>query len=328
MPTLTEELATRFDSDPIVTARLISIGGEIAVKLALALLTLIITAWLSRTLSGAIRGAMGRYSSHHSGDTTLSSFVGSIVRYGVWIIGLIAIFQQLGVQTTSILTVLGAASLAIGLALQGALANVAAGVMLLILRPYRVGDMVELNGRTGRVRKLDLFTTEVKAFDGLVLIMPNSKVLGEMIINYTTSGQRRVQLDFGIDYEDDADRALELLLRCAAEDERVARDPAPWAKLTALNDSSVQVSLRVWSADAVIADVRDDLVKKVKDTFEANGLSFPYPHQVALTRREARGEAPVETPPVFPAGDKMAGMEKASPPKPTTPSRNEPDTAN
>jgi small conductance mechanosensitive channel len=319
MPTLTEELATRFDSDPIITARLISIGGEIAVKLALALLTLVITAWLSRTLSGAIRGAMGRYSSHHSGDTTLSSFVGSIVRYGVWIIGLIAIFQQLGVQTTSILTVLGAASLAIGLALQGALANVAAGVMLLILRPYRVGDMVELNGRTGRVRKLDLFTTEVKAFDGLVLIMPNSKVLGEMIINYTTSGQRRMELNFGIDYADDADRALELLLRCAAEDERLVKDPPPWARVTALQDSSVQVTLRAWGADAVIADAQVDLVKRVKDVFEANGLSFPYPHQVGLTRREARGLEPAEDSPVFPVTSETAGMEKAPPRKRTTP---------
>lgn len=320
MPDLTEQLTNHFDRDPEATSRLISMGGELAVKLVLAVVILCVTAWLSNFLSKLIRNGIGRYSQHHSGDTTLSAFVGSVVRYGVWIIGLIAVFQQLGVQTTSILTVLGAASLAIGLALQGALSNVAAGVMLLILRPYRVGDMVELNGRTGRVRKLDLFTTEVKAFDGLVLIMPNSKVLGEMIVNYTASGKRRVQLDFGIDYDDDADKALELLLRCAAEDDRVAKDPPPWAKMTALNDSSVQVSLRVWGADAVIGDVRDDLVKTVKDTFEAHGLSFPYPHQVGLSRAEARGHATLE--------DDLADMEKAPPQKRTAPSRNEPDTAN
>ena len=147
MPSLTEELTTRFDNDPEATSRLIAMGGELAVKLVLAIVILAVTAWLSGFLSKVIRNAIGRYSQHHSGDTTLSSFVGSVVRYGVWIIGLIAVFQQVGVQTTSILTVLGAASLAIGLALQGALSNVAAGVMLLILRPYRVGDTVELNGR-------------------------------------------------------------------------------------------------------------------------------------------------------------------------------------
>ncbi len=224
-------------------------------------------------------------------------------------------------QTTSILTVLGAASLAVGLALQGALSNVAAGVMLLILRPYRVGDTVELGGRDGKVRKLDLFTTELLAFDGLSLVVPNSKVLGDMIINYTTSGRRRMELHFGIDYEDDVDLALETLLRCAAEDERVLKDPAPWAKVTALNDSTVQVTLRAWASAAVFVDTKFDMVRRVKLAFDGiAGLSFPYPHQVALTRGEARGEERPTFPAVFPLAGQIMDMEKAPPAKQATPS--------
>jgi small conductance mechanosensitive channel len=247
-----------------------------------------------------------------------------VVRYAIWIIGLIAVFGQLGVQTTSILTVLGAASLAIGLALQGALSNVAAGVMLLILRTYRVGDHVELNGRTGKVRKLDLFTTEVSQFDGLLLDMPNSKVLGEMIINYTASGRRRMEINLGIDYEDDVDRALALMKEVAQAEPRILKDQPIWTKLTALNDSSVQVTLRAWAAAGEMFDTQMDMTKRLKEVFEANGLSFPYPHQVALTRREARGETPVEEPPVFPVDGEMAGMEKASPAEPTTPDHESP----
>lgn len=289
MPSLTEELTTRFDNDPDATARLISMGGEFAVKLLLAIVILAATFWLSGFLSKLIRNAMGKFSQHHSGDTTLSTFVGSIVRYGIWIIGLIAVFAQLGVQTASILTVLGAASLAIGLALQGALSNVAAGVMLLILRPYRIGDLVEINGRKGRVRNLDLFVTEMTAPDGLRLTVPNARVLGDMIINYTASGKRRAEINFGIDYDDDMNRALELLLQCAAEDDRVMKDPAPWAKVTALLDSSVQVTLRAWTSATEIGDTEVDLIKRVKEVFEAEGLSFPYPHQVSLDRVQQRG---------------------------------------
>lgn len=324
MPSLTEQLTTHFDNDPEATTRLIAWGGELAVKLVVAVLILMVTAWLAGFLSKSIRNAMGRYSQRHSGDTTLSSFVGSLVRYAIWIIGLIAVLGQVGVQTTSILTVLGAASLAIGLALQGALSNVAAGVMLLILRPYRVGDTVELGGREGRVRKLDLFTTELTAFDGLSLILPNSKVLGDMIINYTTSGRRRMEVHFGIDYDDDVDLAIKTLLRCASEDERVLKDPAPWARVTALNDSSVQVTLRAWTSAAVYVDTRFDMIRTVKLAFDdIKGLSFPYPHQVALTRAEARGEERQSFPAVFPlAGQviEVPGMKKAPPGQQTAPS--------
>ena len=319
MPNLAEDLTTRFDNDPEATSRLIAIGGELAVKLVLALVILAVTAWLSGFLSKMIRNGMSRYSSHHSGDTTLASFAGSVARYAVWIIGLIAVFGQLGVQTTSILTVLGAASLAIGLALQGALSNVAAGVMLLILRPYRVGDTVELNGRTGKVRKLDLFTTEVDQFDGLLLVIPNAKVLGEMIINYTASGTRRMEINVGIDYEDDIDKALSLLRQIADGEPRVLKTPQPWTKVTGFLDSSVQVTLRCWTKAPELFDTQMDLHKRIKEVFDANGVTFPYPHQVALTRGEARGEGPARFPAVFPLAGQVVDMEEAPPRERTAP---------
>ena len=174
--------------------------------------------------------------------------------------------------------------------------------------------------------KLDLFQTELRAFDGLVLVMPNAKVLGEMIINYTASGQRRMELPVGIDYEDDVDKAIEVLLRCAREDERVLKTPAPWAKVTELADSSVVVTLRAWTHADVFIDAKYDMIRRVKLAVDAtDGVSFPYPHQVELSRSEARGGQPVVYPLVYPPTREMAGVEEAPPRTGATPLQTTPD---
>jgi small conductance mechanosensitive channel len=198
------------------------------------------------------------------------------------------VLQQLGVQATSVIAVLGAASLAIGLALQGTLSNVAAGVMLLLQRPYRVGDKVELNGRQGVVQGVDLFNTRLLDYDGLTLFLPNGKVFGDMIVNITRAGRRRIELTFGVDYGDDLDLALATLLELANADRRVLSEPKAWARVTALLDSSVSVTLRCWTAPDDWNNAKFDLVKAVKETFEARGMSFPYPHQVAIERADPR----------------------------------------
>jgi small conductance mechanosensitive channel len=194
------------------------------------------------------------------------------------------VLQQLGVQTTSILALLGAGSLAIGLAMQGSLSNVAAGVMLLVLRPYRIGDVVEINGRIGTVKRLDLFQTELTDPDNLAIFMPNGKVFGEMIVNYSKPATRRMELHFNIDYQDDMDVATALLVDCAKADPRVLAEPAPAAMVTALEASSVRVTLQAWAPTPVYWDVRFGVIKRVKRTLEAHGLSFPYPHQVAVEK--------------------------------------------
>jgi small conductance mechanosensitive channel len=260
-------------------------AGGLAVNLALAGLILAGTIWASRWLSHMAARAIQRAHRRRPPDTTLQTFAASLVRYVVVVVGLIAVLQQLGVKATSVIAVLGAASLAIGLALQGALANVAAGVMLLILRPYRVGDRVEINGRQGKVMGLDLFSTRLSDPDDLSVFVPNAQAFGQIIVNQTSPAARRAQLDLTIDYDDDVDRALELMLACAAADPRVVEKPAPWARLTGLKDSGVTVTLRAWFSPADYWDGRFDLLKAVKDAFEAEGLSFPYPHQVAVPPR-------------------------------------------
>lgn len=263
--------------------------GRLAMNLAIAAVILVITFWLATWMASLARNATARFHRHDEPDTVLQGFISSLVRYAVWIIGGIAVLQQVGVQTTSVLAVLGAASLAIGLALQGGLSNVAAGVMILLLRPYRIGDRVKVAGVEGRVRGLDLFVTRVHDFDNSVMFIPNSKALGDVIVNYTMPETRRIVMEFGIDYDDNIDLALGLLIEVAREDPRIVSDPEPWAKLTALGDNSVTVTLRAWTSPDGYVDTRFDLIKKIKARFEAAGLSFPYPHQVPT---ETRGFTP------------------------------------
>lgn len=258
----------------------------LAVNLAVAAAMLAGTVWIANWLSRLTSRAIARAHHRSPPDTTLQSFAASLVRYVVIVVGVVAVLSQLGVKTTSVIAVLGAASLAIGLALQGALANVAAGVMLLILRPYRIGDAVEINGKSGSVRGLDLFSTRLSNGENLSLFVPNAKAFGEIIINFTSPTTRRAQLDFTIDYQDDVDRAFELMLACAAAEPRVAARPTPWAKLTALGERGLTVSLRAWIAPKDFEDTSFDLLKAVKDRLESEGFSFPYPHQVAVGGRE------------------------------------------
>jgi small conductance mechanosensitive channel len=270
--------------DRLVLRDLAATLGAFSVRLLAAAVILFVTLWLSKRLADATRRGVGRLHRKHGPDTTLQDFASSVVRYVVVIVGLIAVLQQLGVQATSVIAVLGAASLAIGLALQGTLSNVAAGVMILLLRPLRVGDKVEVNGKAGVVHGLDLFNTKIVDYDGLTVYVPNGKVFGEMIVNVSESGRRRIELTFGVDYEDDLDKALEILTRLAGQDARILKDPKPWARVTTLADSSVNVTLRCWSSSDDWNNAKFDMVKKVKETFEAEGLSFPYPHQVSVTR--------------------------------------------
>jgi small conductance mechanosensitive channel len=297
--------------DPAAWRATFDAAGGLAVNIAAALLILVFTLWASSWLSKAVRQGLARIRTPGAGDPTLQGFVSSLVRWVVLIVGIIAILQQLGVQTTSILALLGAGSLAIGLAMQGALGNVAAGVMLLVLRPYRVGDVVEINGKIGTVRRLDLFMTELSDPDNLSLYMPNAKVFGEMIVNYSTPADRRMELAFNVDYQDDLNTVLALLLECARADSRVLADPAPWSGVTALETNAVAVVLRVWTPAPVFWDVRYAMIKRVKETLEAAGVSFPYPHQVAVEKPARR--APSSPAPAAPAAGSSGGPPSQTP---------------
>lgn len=279
------------EGDPVMIREVLAAIGAFSVRLLVAVVILAVTLWAAKRLSNFARRTIQKVPHHHHpGDTTLSDFLSGVVKWVVIAIGLVAVLQQVGVQTASVLAVLGAASLAVGLALQGTLSNVAAGVMILMLRPYRIGDRVELNGRSGKIKDLDLFHTTVTDYDGMTLVYPNGKVFGELIVNVDTSGRRRIDLAFGIDYEDDLDIALRLLLDCADADAQVMKDPAPWSRVTSLGDNAVNVTLRCWTTPADWQDVKCDLIKVVKERLEAEGLSFPFPQRVMILR-EAQGHA-------------------------------------
>lgn len=272
------------DGNPTVWQEFIRWSGHFAVNLAVALIILAATLWCSRWIGRLVRRALGRLPNSQPADTTLQNFVSALVRWAIVALGLVAVLQQLGVQTTSILAVLGAASLALGLALQGALGNVAAGVMILINRPYRVGDWVEINGKVGRVKRLGLFVSELSDADNLDIHMPNSKVLGDMIINYSTAANRRMEINVRVDYADDLDAALGVLLDCARADPRILADPAPWSGVTGLGDSAVTVTLRAWANLDAYWDARYAMLKRVKEALQTAGMQVAYPHQVAVER--------------------------------------------
>ncbi len=233
--------------DEAMLAKAVDTFGDLSVNLVVAALILTVTVWLSRWISKGVRAALGRIH-HDNPDTTLQAFGASVARYVVIVVGLVAVLQQLGVQTTSILAVLGAASLAVGLALQGALSNVAAGVMILLFRPYRIGDLVEIGTRKGTVRNLDLFLTELATPDNLRVVVPNSKAFGDVIINYSTHSRRRVEAVMKLPFDSDIVAIMAGLKARIADDPRARKDPPATVDMTDVTHESYQITARCWVA--------------------------------------------------------------------------------
>ncbi len=212
-------------------------------------------------------------------DDTLKPFLSSLVRYFIIVVTLVAVLAEFGVQTTSIIAVLGAAGLAIGLALQGTLQNIAAGIMLLLLRPFRVGDYIDAEGIAGTVNVIGLFTTDMTTFDGIYRSVPNSELWNRNILNYSRNPTRRLDLPVGISYEDDVEQALALLLEHLGQDERVLPDPEPQVLVTGLGDSSVDLTLRCWANRTDFWSLRFDLTRNVKLWLDAAGIGIPFPQR-------------------------------------------------
>ncbi len=241
-----------------------------------ALALLIVGWWLAARARDAIARVLGAQSRI---DPTLSSVVASLVRYSILVVVLVAVLAQIGIQTTSILAALGAAGLAIGLALQGTLSNIAAGMMLLWLRPFRVGDYIDSGSAAGTVKELGLFATELHSWDGIYQFVPNAELWNKKLINYSRLPTRLVDLSFGVDYADDLDKGMETLLAVAGDDKRVLPDPAPIVFVDQLGDSAVVLRLRVWASNPEYWDVRRALTKAGKAALEAAGLSIPFPQR-------------------------------------------------
>jgi small conductance mechanosensitive channel len=267
--------------DTAMIAKLTQIAGDFAVNLALALIILVATIFAAKWAARATRKGLSRVRGFRH-DPTVLSFAVQVVRVLVYLIGLIAVLQRLGVQTTSIIAVLGAASLAVGLALQGTLSNVAAGVMLLILRPYRVGDLVNIGGNVGRVQRLDLFFTQLADVNNVKIMCPNGKVFGDFILNLSGQGTRRIELKIGVGYGSDLTRAREVLVAAAAADPHVIADPAPWAGVTGMLDSAIEITLTAWVSSDAYWQTRADVFQAAKEALDAADIEIPFPHQVAV----------------------------------------------
>lgn len=265
--------------DQDVIHKFVDAAGNLAVNLVVAVVILFVTFWLAGWAAQLVRRVIARFHDRRDGlpDITLQNFGGSLARYIVIIVGLIAVLQQLGVQTTSILAVVGAASLAIGLALQGTLSNVAAGVMLLLFRPYRVGDVVEIAGRTGTVRTLDLFVTELATPDNIKVVMPNGKVFGDVIVNTSYHSRRRVDALFRVDTKRDIPTLLTALKARAEANPLVLKDPAPAVEVTGMSEAFVEAAVRAWVDREDYASVKADLLLAARLLADGDAAHLPPP---------------------------------------------------
>ncbi len=250
-------------------------------KIIIALIIL----WIGTSLAGRLyRTLINRTTQSERVDTTLGNFAAGAAKYAVLITTFLAAISVVGIPVAKVFVILSAATLAIGLALQGSMANVAAGLLLIIFRPYKIGDYISAAGEEGVVDDLNIFTTTLITLDNIKIILSNTAVRGGTIKNFTTLDKRRVDVDFGIDYDDDMDKAIKIIKKTAAKDARVFKDPEPWAKVSYLNDSSVDIQMRVWCTPENYWDVRFDLIKNVKQAFDKGGISIPYPHVVELDK--------------------------------------------
>lgn len=240
-------------------------------------LFILIIGWV--VASWAARRVVKKSSESERIDETLIPILGQTVRVLILLITFLAVLSQFGVETTSIIAVLGASALAIGLALQGTLSNVAAGAMLLILRPFKIGDAVNIGGTLGVVDSIGLFTTEMHTFDNIGVSMPNSKVWGNEIQNLNKFDTRRVDMEFGIGYEDDMDKAIKIIKKLLDEDDRVLDLPEPLIAIGGLGDSSVNIRVRPWAQTADVWPLRYDMTKRVKEEFDKNNISIPFPQR-------------------------------------------------
>lgn len=259
------------DISALITTYVIPWG----LKVILALAIFIIGRWIAKRLVGVVKKVMAKGAM----DEMLISFIGNIVYALLLVVIVLAALEQLGVNTTSALAILGAAGLAVGLALQSSLSNFAAGVMLIMFRPFQKGDFIEAAGQGGVVEEVQIFNTTMKTGDNRQIIIPNGQIYGGTIINYSAKDTRRIDLVIGIGYDDDIARAKDILADLMAQESRILADPAPAVALGELGDSSINFNVRPWVASGDYWPVRSDLLERIKLAFDAAGISIPYPQQ-------------------------------------------------
>ncbi|MCV2881654.1 mechanosensitive ion channel family protein [Actibacterium sp. XHP0104] len=252
---------------------------QLGLNLVTAVLILIVALWLS----GRVRRRITNLPKKHKRfDTTLMAFLGSLAKYTVLAIAAIFILNRFGIETTSLVALIGAAGLAVGLALQGTLANLAAGVMLVGFRPFKLGDYVIAGGETGTVATINLFFTELTTPDNIQIIVPNGDIWGAPITNYSYNDTRRCDMLFGVSYGSNLQVAEQAIRDCIAAEPRALGDPQPFIKVSNLGDSSVDFTVRVWCKKDDYWDMKFDLTRAVKEAFDKTGVDIPFPTQIMI----------------------------------------------
>ena len=253
-------------------------------NILLAIIILLVGLWFANSLNRMIVGIGKKY--NHL-DDTLFRFLGSMARYLMLAFVLIAVLNRFGVQTASIVALLGAAGLAIGLALQGAMSNLAAGVMLLIFRPYKTGDFIDAAGRFGNVTEIDMFTTILETFDHQQIIIPNSQIWGAQIINHSHYSVRGVDMHFGVAYGENTDDARKAINAVLASHPLILKDPAPFVEVETLNSSSVDFLVRPFCKGQHYFDVLYSVPEKVKKALDEANIEIPFPHRKVIMVNES-----------------------------------------
>jgi small conductance mechanosensitive channel len=253
----------------------VDLGIDLGIKIATALAIFLIGRFLIKIL---VRG-IGTVMQKQSVDKTLETFVCNLVRISLMVVVVIAAISAIGIETTSFIAIFGAAGLAVGLALQGSLSNFASGVLIVLFRPYRVGDFIEAAGIAGSVEQVQILTTILKTGDNKQIIVPNSQVMDSIITNYSANDTRRVDMVIGVSYDDDLDKVRKTLEELLAADDRVLSEPPPLIAVSALADSSVNFVVRPWVKSADYWGVMFEMTETIKKRFDKEGISFPFPQQ-------------------------------------------------
>ena len=284
MPTCEDTMNSlaKVDEYKVIAAELVNLGVEYGLSLVSAIIILIAGYVLAGWVSRAIRNKLQRIKRF---DKTLIPVLSQIARYAVLVFTFVLVLAEFGVQTASMIAVLGAAGLAIGLALQGTLQNVAAGLMLLFLRPFKIGDFIETGAGSGTVEEIGIFVTQMRTGQGLFLSVPNSKIWSDSITNSSRLPTRRIEMVVGISYDDDIDKACALILKLAKGKEGVLEEPAPEVKVVNLGDSSVDLRLRAWAKREDYWEARWGLIRDAKYALDKAGISIPYPHMQVISTK-------------------------------------------
>jgi small conductance mechanosensitive channel len=259
-----------------ISEKLIELAFDKGPSIVLALITLALGWWGINLLTKFFKKAMTKSNSDIS---QLTHFFGKFINLALKILLLVSVASMLGVETTSFLTVLGAAGLAIGLALQGSLANFAGGILIIFFKPFKVGDYVETSGGTGTVSRIDLLHTVLNTPDNKVIIVPNGQLSNNSVTNYSMKEIRRLDFNIGVSYNANIKQAREIILQIFQEEQRVLKDPAPVVFLTSLDDSSVNLSTRVWVNTSDYWPVSFEYLEKIKAELDKNNIEIPFPQR-------------------------------------------------